>query len=233
MSISTIWLTSQSRNADSPRLISAMPKMAGAPAFWTRTRSPVPLTPTPRFCGRIRRRAQLARISGRSLARCVPLSGTYRTPVLVAELPSLRREQGLGTRGLRDGVLDRNADPAPAPQDASARGIRPCQRRRVVRGRGHRQQLCGSSPNPGPTPPHTGRRLDIHRGIYATHKTPAVKTWLAAHPQYHLHFTPTSGSWMNLPGLAGRVARRRRPAGGVAAELHPHPHRGRAGGDQT
>lgn len=32
---------------------------------------------------------------------------------------------------------------------------------------------------------------------YATHKTPAVKRWFLRHPEYHLHFTPTSGSWLN------------------------------------
>ena len=33
---------------------------------------------------------------------------------------------------------------------------------------------------------------------YATHKTPQVKAWLAKHPRFHLHFTPTGASWMNL-----------------------------------
>ena len=33
---------------------------------------------------------------------------------------------------------------------------------------------------------------------YATHKHPAVKHWLAKHPRFHLHFTPTSSSWLNL-----------------------------------
>ena len=33
---------------------------------------------------------------------------------------------------------------------------------------------------------------------YATHKTPAVKRWLKAHPRFHLHFTPTSASWLNM-----------------------------------
>ncbi len=33
---------------------------------------------------------------------------------------------------------------------------------------------------------------------YATHKTPAIKRWLAAHPRFVLHFTPTSASWINL-----------------------------------
>jgi transposase len=33
---------------------------------------------------------------------------------------------------------------------------------------------------------------------YATHKHPDVKTWLSKHPRFHLHFTPTSSSWLNL-----------------------------------
>ena len=33
---------------------------------------------------------------------------------------------------------------------------------------------------------------------YATHKHPEVKAWLARHPRFHLHFTPTSSSWLNL-----------------------------------
>ena len=33
---------------------------------------------------------------------------------------------------------------------------------------------------------------------YSTHKTQAVRAWLAAHPRYHVHFTPTSASWLNL-----------------------------------
>ena len=33
---------------------------------------------------------------------------------------------------------------------------------------------------------------------YATHKHPDVKAWLNTHPRFHLHFTPTSSSWLNL-----------------------------------
>lgn len=33
---------------------------------------------------------------------------------------------------------------------------------------------------------------------YATHKAPSVKRWLQRHPRYHVHFTPTSASWLNL-----------------------------------
>jgi transposase len=42
--------------------------------------------------------------------------------------------------------------------------------------------------------------LDLHLicDNYATHKTPAVKNWLIRHPRFHLHFTPTSSSWLNL-----------------------------------
>ena len=41
--------------------------------------------------------------------------------------------------------------------------------------------------------------LDIHIVMdnYATHKTPAVRKWLARRPRYHVHFTPTSASWIN------------------------------------
>jgi transposase len=41
---------------------------------------------------------------------------------------------------------------------------------------------------------------DVHliADNYATHKHPKVKAWLARHPRYHLHFTPTSASWLNL-----------------------------------
>lgn len=42
--------------------------------------------------------------------------------------------------------------------------------------------------------------LEVHLILdnYVTHKTPAIKKWLLAHPRFHLHFTPTSSSWLNL-----------------------------------
>jgi len=42
--------------------------------------------------------------------------------------------------------------------------------------------------------------LDLHLicDNYATHKTAEVKKWLLRHPRFHLHFTPTSASWINL-----------------------------------
>jgi transposase len=43
-----------------------------------------------------------------------------------------------------------------------------------------------------------GLQLHLICDNYATHKHPDVKTWLAKHPRFHLHFTPTSSSWLNL-----------------------------------
>ena len=46
----------------------------------------------------------------------------------------------------------------------------------------------------------TPKHLEIHliADNYATHKHPDVKAWLAQHKRFHMHFTPTSSSWMNL-----------------------------------
>mgnify|MGYP000744471247 CR=1 FL=1 len=42
-----------------------------------------------------------------------------------------------------------------------------------------------------------GVSIHIVLDNYATHKTPAVQRWLLRHPDYHLHFIPTSSSWLN------------------------------------
>ena len=46
------------------------------------------------------------------------------------------------------------------------------------------------------TPPD----LDLHliADNYFTHKTPQVQRWLKKHPRFHMHFIPTSSSWLNL-----------------------------------
>lgn len=46
------------------------------------------------------------------------------------------------------------------------------------------------------TPPE----LDLHLIVdnYATHKHPQVKAWLKRHKRFHIHFIPTSSSWLNL-----------------------------------
>ncbi len=79
--------------------------------------------------------------------------------------------------------------------------------RRVGRGHRHRDRSAPASPSPSGVlrflktiDRSNPAELDLHLicDNYATHKTPAIKTWLAAHPRFHLHFTPTSGSWLNL-----------------------------------
>lgn len=42
--------------------------------------------------------------------------------------------------------------------------------------------------------------FDVHLVLdnYGTHKAPTVKKWLLTHPRFHLHFTPTYSSWLNI-----------------------------------
>jgi len=46
------------------------------------------------------------------------------------------------------------------------------------------------------TPKH--KELHLIADNYATHKHEAVQAWLAKHPRFHMHFTPTSSSWLNM-----------------------------------
>jgi transposase len=42
------------------------------------------------------------------------------------------------------------------------------------------------------------KTLHLIADNYATHKHPTVQKWLAKHPRFHMHFTPTSASWLNM-----------------------------------
>jgi transposase len=56
------------------------------------------------------------------------------------------------------------------------------------------------------------RELDIHAILdnYGTHNHPRVRAWLANHRRFHLHFTPTSSSWLNLvERWFGEITRKR------------------------
>jgi transposase len=46
----------------------------------------------------------------------------------------------------------------------------------------------------------TPENIELHLVVdnYCTHKHKRVKSWLARHPRFHLHFTPTSSSWLNM-----------------------------------
>jgi len=60
----------------------------------------------------------------------------------------------------------------------------------------HRQWLNFLRHIDAETPPEVHLHLIVDN--YATHKHPKVKAWVARHPRFHMHFTPTSSSWMNL-----------------------------------
>jgi len=42
------------------------------------------------------------------------------------------------------------------------------------------------------------KAIHLIQDNYATHKHPKVRKWLARHPRFHAHFTPTSSSWLNM-----------------------------------
>ncbi len=54
---------------------------------------------------------------------------------------------------------------------------------------------------------------------YATHKHPKVRAWLARHPRWTFHFTPTSASWLNAVEGFFSVLTRRRLKRGVFCSL--------------
>ena len=55
---------------------------------------------------------------------------------------------------------------------------------------------------------------------YSTHKHPAVKAWFADHPRYHVHFTPTSASWLNQVERWFAEITRKRIRRGSSRSLH-------------
>ena len=83
--------------------------------------------------------------------------------------------------------------------------------------------------------------LEVHLILdnYATHKHPRVLAWVAKHPRFHLHFTPTSASWLNLverffrdlsqdvvlPGSFASVAEMIDAIWAYLAERNLHPQR--------
>jgi transposase len=59
---------------------------------------------------------------------------------------------------------------------------------------------------------NTPKSLDLHliADNYATHKHAAVTAWLDKHPRFHMHFTLTSGSWLNqVERFFGRITQQR------------------------
>ena len=59
--------------------------------------------------------------------------------------------------------------------------------------------------------------MDVHLVMdnYATHKTDEIKRWLLRRPRYHVHFTPTSSSWLNMVESFFSIVTRRVTSRGV------------------
>jgi transposase len=71
----------------------------------------------------------------------------------------------------------------------------------------------------------TPAELDLHLILdnYGAHKTPAVKRWVARHPRFHLHFTPTSASWANaVEGFFAQLTTKRLKRGAFRSILELH-----------
>jgi len=64
--------------------------------------------------------------------------------------------------------------------------------------------------------------LDVHLILdnYQTHKTPTIQRWLAKRPRFHLHFTPTGSSWLNLVERWFGLLTERRVRRGVFRSRH-------------
>lgn len=106
--------------------------------------------------------------------------------------PLLPMTPGQAERGTHDDVRNGTTSLFAALNVATGKVIGKCYRR-------HRQQeflkflkeidtLVTRDP---------GVQIHIIMDNYGTHKTPSVKRWFERHPEYRLHFTPTSGSWLN------------------------------------
>jgi transposase len=106
--------------------------------------------------------------------------------------PLLPMAPGQAERGTPDYVRNGTTSLFAALNVATGEVIGKCYRR-------HRQQEFLKFLNEIDAQVEREPGVDIHIILdnYGTHKTPSVKRWFERHPEYHLHFTPTSGSWLN------------------------------------
>ena len=107
--------------------------------------------------------------------------------------PLLPMTPGKGQRPTHDYVRNGTTSLFAALNVATGEVIGQCHRR-------HRHQEFLKFLNELDSKPTREPGVEIHLVLdnYGTHKTAAVKRWFLRHPEYHLHFTPASGSWLNL-----------------------------------
>ena len=117
--------------------------------------------------------------------------------------PLLPLRPGLPQRQTHDYIRHGTTSLFAALEVATGRVIGKCLRRH--RSREFRKFLEAVE---GQLPPEP--EIHIVMDNYGTHKTPMVRRWFARHPRYHLHFTPTSASWLHqVERFFAEITRRR------------------------
>ncbi|MCX6592348.1 MAG: IS630 family transposase [Acidobacteria bacterium] len=105
--------------------------------------------------------------------------------------PGLPLKRGRGTTMTHDYKRNGTATLFAALNAATGKVISLCQQRHR-----HQEWLRFLRLVDEATP--AGKQLHIIADNYATHKHPKVQRWLARRPRFHMHFTPTSASWLNM-----------------------------------
>lgn len=105
--------------------------------------------------------------------------------------PGLPRKRGRGETMTHDYKRNGTATLFAALNAATGKVISLCQERHR-----HQEWLRFLRLLDDATP--AGKELHIIADNYATHKHAKVQRWLARHPRFHMHFTPTSASWLNM-----------------------------------
>jgi len=106
--------------------------------------------------------------------------------------PLLPMRPGQAERRTHDYVRHGTTSLFAALNVATGQGIGQCPRR-------HRhQEFLRFMEHVDAQPREANTEVHLILDNYATHKTPRVRRWFAKRPYYHLHFTPTGASWLNL-----------------------------------
>jgi transposase len=106
--------------------------------------------------------------------------------------PLLPMEPGQAERGTHDYVRNGTTSLFAALNVATGEVLGKCFKRHR-----HQESLKFLEEIDAKVPKRPGVEIHIVMDNYGTHKTAAVKRWFLRHPEYHVHFTPTSSSWLN------------------------------------
>ena len=156
------------------------------------------------------------------VAKITDVVGLYLAPPERAIVLSVDEKTQIQALDRTQPMLPMQARPggAPHPRLRAQRHPQPVRGARGRDGAGDRTRPASATPvmtsspscgcSPGPT---RGARCEVVLDNVSTHKTPDVQAWLAKHPRFTFHFTPTSASWMNQVetwfGILTRQALRR------------------------